>query len=237
MIKYQILIPAFNAGLTLPILLEQIEHLIEKPLSILVIDDGSTDNTEKRCTNGKAQIIKIEQNRGKGFALKYGIKQLLKDSQADHVLFMDADLQHPVSYIPYFLARAKEKGSVFIIGKRNKSIKNMPLHRIISNSITSFIISILSGQKIWDSQCGFRLIHKDVLKKLKMSADGFQLESEMLIRAAELNVKLDFIQIPTIYNAEKSYIGNFRDTYKFVLLIVKELLNRGPWSLIIKKKK
>jgi glycosyltransferase involved in cell wall biosynthesis len=237
MLKYQILIPAFNAANTLPILLEQIEHLVEKPLSILVIDDGSTDKTYEHCTNGRAKILKIEHNRGKGFALKYGIKYLINDSKAEYILFMDADLQHPVSSIPNFIARAEEKGSVFIIGKRNKSIKNMPLHRIISNSITSFIISILSGQKVWDSQCGFRLIHKDVLKKIKMSEDGFQFESEMLIRAAKKNVKLDFIQIPTIYNAEKSYIANFHDTYKFILLIVKELLKRGPWNLIIQKKK
>jgi hypothetical protein len=157
--------------------------------------------------------------------------------EADYVLFMDADLQHPVSSIPDFLALAKEKGSEFIIGKRNKSLNNMPLHRILSNFLTSFILSVLSGQKIWDSQCGFRLIHKDVLKKLKMSENGFQLESEMLIRAAEQNVSLDFIQIPTIYNSEKSNIGNFRDTYKFVSLIFKELVNRGIWNLKIKEKK
>lgn len=237
MSKYQILIPAYNASKTLPSLLKQIAQLEEMPELIVVVDDGSTDNTATKCLSTQAVFLHLDQNRGKGYALRYGIKYLLNDMEADYVLFMDADLQHPVSSVPDFLALAKEKGSKFIIGKRNKSLNNMPLHRIISNYLTSFILSVLSGQRIWDSQCGFRLIRKDVLKKLNMSEDGFQFESEMLLCAADQNIKFDYVQIPTIYDAEKSYIGNFRDTYKFVSLILKVLSTRYPWNLIIKKKK
>ena len=101
----------------------------------------------------------------------------------------------------------------------------MPAHRILSNSITSYILSKLTGQKIEDSQCGYRLIKRKVIEKMELGEDGYQLESEMLLKSAQNDVKIDFVPIPTIYNTEKSHMRNFSDTLKFIRLIVKHFLS------------
>ena len=106
----------------------------------------------------------------------------------------------------------------------------MPFSRVISNFITSFILSILTKQKILDSQCGFRLIHKNLLKELQLDKNDFQLESEMVLRASEKNIKIHFIPISTIYNTEKSHIRHIEVTFKFIFLIINEIKKR----LIIK---
>jgi glycosyltransferase involved in cell wall biosynthesis len=166
-----------------------------------------------------------QENRGKGRALKTGFKAFLDQSETDYILCIDADLQHPVASIPDFLKKA-ESGNSFIIGARERSLKSMPVHRILSNMITSYIISLITRQKIKDSQCGYRMIHRDVLNNLDLHENGYQLESEMLLKAAKNGVKIDFIPIPTIYNAEKSHMRNFRDTLKFIRLVFGFLLKR-----------
>jgi len=219
-ITYQILIPAYNAGNTISKLLGQINSISIKPQKIFIVDDGSDDDTADICREFDVEFLYHEMNRGKGRALKTGFNAFLNDNEADYALCMDADLQHPVSSIPDFLKKAGS-GSSFIVGSRDRSHKSMPAHRILSNTITSYILSKLTKQKIEDSQCGYRLIHRTVLEKFDLKEDGYQLESEMLLNAAQNGVKIEFIPIPTIYNTEQSYMRNFSDTIKFIKLILK----------------
>ncbi len=220
---YTLLIPAYNAGQTISKLLSQIDSIGEKPQKIIVVDDGSQDDTSTICQDHDVEILSHEKNKGKGRALKTGFEALLGQEDSDYLLCMDADLQHPVASIPDFLQKAGS-GSRFIIGSRDRSLKAMPPHRILSNTITSFILSIITGQRIEDSQCGYRMVHRDVINKLQLNEDGYQLESEMLLEAARNDIKIDFIPIPTIYNDEKSHMGNFSDTIKFIRLIFKYIL-------------
>ena len=231
MIDYQILIPAFNASDTLPQLLREINQLDYKPTEILVVDDGSCDDTASIAQQMNVKTLRLKANKVKGYALKKGWQHLINDPETDYILFIDADLQHPVTSIPKFLDHAYRHKCKFIIGKRDIAINKMPIHRILSNKITSFIISILTGQAIEDSQCGFRLIHKEVLKKIQLFENGFQLESEIILRAAEIPVQINFISIPTLYNGEKSNIGNFQDTFKFIKLVLKEIIRKAPCIL------
>ena len=133
--------------------------------------------------------------------------------------------RHPVSAIPTFLNKTEKKNTKFILGNRDNRIGCMPLHRIMSNTITSFLISIIIKQRIRDSQCGFRLIHRNVLEKLELTESGFQLESEMILQAAKNGIKIDHINIPTIYNGENSSINNWKDTLRFLRLIIRGLFN------------
>jgi glycosyltransferase involved in cell wall biosynthesis len=224
--KYEIIIPAYNAENTIRTLISQIRHLENPPVKIIVIDDGSKDGTAKIASQMGVEIIKQGINRGKGAALKIGFRHFMKHSPCDYLLCMDADLQHPVSSIPDFLNFIKKYDCKVLIGNRKKSLKLMPLHRILSNMLTSFIITILTKQKIKDSQCGYRLIHKDILRKIKLYENDFQLESEMILRVSENNVKIYFIDIPTIYNTHGSYINNIQVTLKFILLIGREIKKR-----------
>lgn len=226
MINYQILIPAYNASKTIGRLLSQISGLKEQPKHVIVVNDGSDDDTENIIAQTSAKVITLSENSGKGMALKYGFDYFLKKTNDEYLLCMDADLQHPVSSITNFIELVSLKNAKFVIGKRKKSLKIMPWHRILSNFITSGIISFLSNQHIHDSQCGFRMIHRDVLMDMNLNESGFQLESEMILKAAEKNIRIEFINIPTIYNSSGSHINNWKDTFQFVLLILRTINNK-----------
>ena len=229
MIRYDVLIPAYNAENTISELLTQLSGLKQIPENILVVDDGSEDKTAQICEQHQVRVIRNLKNQGKGDVLKVGIRAFLDDSPSEYLLCMDADLQHPVSSIPDFLTTARDKQAKFVLGVRQDRLKSMPSHRVLSNILTSQLISWFSGQKIQDSQCGFRLIHKDVLKKVHIREKGYQFESEMLLKTTRAGFTIDSVPIPTIYNDEKSYIANVSDTYRFTRLILKELKGRLGW--------
>jgi glycosyltransferase involved in cell wall biosynthesis len=231
MLTYHVLVPAYNAGGTLPILLGQLQNLHDKPEGVLIVDDGSTDATTDIAKQYNADVFRFPQNRGKGRALRQGFTMLLENRNADYIICLDADLQHPVSMIPDFIRTAENKKSRFIIGYRSRSIKLMPWPRILSNFITSRILSFLTGQNIKDSQCGFRLISKEVLKETPLQENGFQLESEMLLRLASRRIRIDQIPVPTIYTRGNSHIHHVQDTIKFISLIIKEIGHRVWYSL------
>ena len=204
MIKYDVLIPAYNAEKTISEVISQLLSLDTPPEIIIVIDDGSEDKTAQICEGHNVRLIRNVENRGKGYVLKIGFKAFLEDGLSEYLLCLDSDLQHPVFSIPDFLKIAEQKNSKFVIGVRKDRLKCMPAHRVLSNVLTSYIISWFSGQEIKDSQCGFRLIHRDVLKKIKLVENGYQLESEMLLESAKEGFLIDWVSIPTIYNDEKS---------------------------------
>jgi len=225
MIPYEILIPAYNASGTLPILLEKIQHLNHPPEAIRIVDDGSGDQTAEIVKNFPLiSIIQNNKNYGKGHSLKQGFRQFLIQGRTGYVLCMDADLQHPPEWIEKFLNVAEEKDSSIVIGWRRRQIFTMPVMRILSNGITSFILTLITGQKIKDSQCGFRLIRRGVLEKIELHENGFQLETEFILKAAQNNFTFDFVEIPTIYNGSHSYIRHLGDTLTFVKLIIKRVL-------------
>ncbi len=225
--KYIILIPAFNAENTLPELLGQIRKSPVMPEKIVVIDDGSTDQTAEIAACDRHTAVKsLSVNRGKGEALKQGFKLISQQYDTDYILCMDADLQHPVSSLEDFLRRAESTDSKFIIGNRSKKPGLMPLHRVLSNTITSWLISGLCGQKIKDSQCGYRLIHRDVLDGMPLQENGFQLESEMIIHAARKGYQIGFVDIPTLYHKNSSNISNLKDTIRFIRLVLREFIRR-----------
>ena len=227
MIGYDILIPAYNAELTLPMLIDQIRQLSLQPQNIFLVDDCSNDFTAKIAEKFKCLVTINLRNTGKGYTLRKGYELFLRESKAPYLVCVDADLQHPVDKIPDFLKLIQMENVDIVIGNRDKSLKNMPLSRVISNRITSFIISIMTGKKILDSQCGFRAIKREVLENIKLKENGFQMESEFIFRANDLNYKIQFVNIPTIYGGQTSYIHHFKDTVKFIKLIIRELLGKN----------
>lgn len=223
--SFAILIPVYNAGASLPILLAELKDLdgASKPEAIIIIDDGSKDNTVEMIKDGGIDLYKTGKNTGKGFALRTGFDVFLKKYQSEYILCMDADLQHPSKSIPDFIMKAATYNNLVEIGFRDLDIKKMPVARFLSNKITSFLLSLICNQRLEDSQCGYRLIHRSVLKDMELVEDGFQLESEFLIRCSEKNIKIDFIPIPTVYNQHGSNIRHFYDSLKFLKFIIKEV--------------
>jgi len=220
--SFNILIPAYNASLSITEVINQLFNLDIHPTQIIVVNDGSTDETSSIANELNVNVVDFQKNHGKGAALLKGFEYFLQKSNTEYLICMDADLQHPVKSIPDFL----KSNSKFVIGNREKSFKTMPFHRILSNVITSKILSFVTRQKILDSQCGFRMIHRDVISKLELNEKGFQLESEMIVEVAKMGVNIGFVDIPTIYNQNSSSINNVKDTLKFIRYIIKEIFSR-----------
>jgi len=209
--KILALIPAYNEE-------ERIGKVVNKTLKycdVIVIDDGSMDDTGKRAEEKGAFVIKHEKNRGKGDALITGFNYALKNNY-DIIITLDADGQHDPSEIPNFLKKIDKYD--IIIGARD--FKEMPFPRRISNTITTFLLSLRTHQSIGDSQSGYRLIKTDVLRGLDFKTERFILESELLVRA---KCRIGNVRIKTIYAGEKSHINNLRDTIKFIKFLIQSL--------------
>ncbi|NWG27781.1 MAG: glycosyltransferase family 2 protein [Ignavibacteriaceae bacterium] len=192
-------IPFFNEKKTLNLVLDETLKYVN---FVFAVNDGSTDDSypdERKKLNVK--FIDLEKNYGKGKALKIGFESAVS-SGFESVVTLDADLQHDPKYIPELIKGLNSFD--IVIGNRLKNLKEMPLPRKISNKITSFLLTLKTGQEILDSQCGFRAIRTNVLREIKIKYSGFEAESEILIKAAKKGYKIGFVDIPTIYGDEKS---------------------------------
>jgi len=213
-----VVVPAYNEEKNLKMLLEQ---LTKKPLSILVVDDGSKDETFKIAKANSTHVLRNDKNLGKGFSLKRGIKFLFENKDFDYIITMDADNQHSPSDIDSFLKEAVN-GEAFVIGNRMNKPLNMPQIRVLTNKFMSWLISKIIKRHVPDTQCGFRLIRKDVLKKIYIETHKFEIESEILIKAAKSNFPIKSIPIKSIYlKNQVSKIHPFLDTIRFIRFILK----------------
>ena len=212
--KVAAVIPFYNESRTIN---EVIKKTSKHVHFIFAVDDGSTDNSVEQITSiEKVQIVTVRENRGKGFALRTGMNAAL-NAGYNKIVTLDADLQHNPDEIPLFLDGLKNYH--IVIGNRLNNLKGMPLHRRMSNKITSKLLSIKTGQGIIDSQCGFRAYRSEILKNIQTVKNGYEAESEILIIAAKKNYKIGFVDIATIYGTERSKMNGFKATFDFVKLL------------------
>jgi glycosyltransferase involved in cell wall biosynthesis len=190
--------------------------------SIIVVDDGSTDSTGRIAREFGARVIQHGVNRGKGAALRSGFEYVLQRPQWNSVITLDADLQHDPDEIPKFVARSKQGNVDIIVGNRRRAGSGMPFHRLMSNTITSMLVGARAGLVMKDSQSGFRWISRKVLSTVSIESDGFEAETEFLIKAARKSFTIDFVPIATIYGKETSHMTHWQTTRRFLQVLMKE---------------
>jgi glycosyltransferase involved in cell wall biosynthesis len=217
--KICVIIPTYNEANAIANLVRKIK---QQELEVVVVDDGSYDNTFRIAEDSGATVLHNPNNEGKGASLIKGFCYA-SGKDFDAVITMDGDGQHLPSEIPYFIRLAKYSNSGIFIGNRMLKRKDMPLIRILTNKLMSWFISSLAKQKIPDTQCGFRLIKKEVLKKIDLRTRKYETESEIIIQAARLGFKIESVLIKTIYKGEKSQINPIIDTMRFIKFILREL--------------
>ena len=187
--------------------------------NVLVVDDGSNDKTAERAREAGAEVIVHPQNRGKGEAIKTGLRHFL-NRQFDWVFILDADGQHRPEEIDRFLTAAVSAAEPkLILGNRMNDVSSMPLVRRIVNRYMSKKISRVCRQDIPDTQCGFRMLHRQLIPDLLEGADRFEYESEMLIIASRKGFRIEAVSISTVYSDEVSSIHPVRDTLRFFKLM------------------
>lgn len=215
-----VIIPTYNESKEIACL---IIRVIKLGLEVVIIDDGSKDDTASLAAAAGARVLRNESNSGKGASLIRGYNYAVEHG-FDAVISMDGDGQHSADDIGLFIRKAETSQSALIVGNRMAMTKGMPLLRILTNRFISKLISLITKQNIPDTQCGFRLIKKEVLRRIDFSTSKYETESEILIKAARLGFRIESIPVKTIYSGQLSRINPFVDTIRFFRLIILEFL-------------
>ncbi|MFH1758888.1 MAG: glycosyltransferase family 2 protein, partial [Pseudomonadota bacterium] len=154
------LIPAFNAESSLGEVIDRTKKFVQH---VIVVNDGSTDQTGEVARSHGVELITIPSNRGKGYALRLGFAHALSNG-CDAILTLDADGQHDPADIPNFLSAHDQDSGAILIGSRMAQADRFPRQRYYSNRTAVFFISKALGQHLEDTQCGFRLYPSRVLR-------------------------------------------------------------------------
>ena len=210
-----VIIPAFNEEKHIGDVVRRTRAKLDH---VLVVDDGSSDKTASEARTAGADVISHPQNRGKGEAIKTGLRHWL-DRQSTWVFILDADAQHRPEEIDQFLNAASASEARLFVGNRMNDLSKMPLLRRMVNRYMSNKISRACEQDIPDTQCGFRMIHQQVIPELLVGAERFDYETEMLIIASRKGFLVQSIPITTVYCDEVSSIHPMRDTLRFFKLM------------------
>ncbi|NTV29424.1 MAG: glycosyltransferase family 2 protein [Candidatus Omnitrophica bacterium] len=217
-----ILIPAHNEARNIARLVTQLRA---KSLDVVVVDDGSADDTTRLAREAGAEVLVNVKNQGKGASLQRGFAHI-SSLPYDALITMDGDGQHAIDDVDVFL-KLLSAGQVDIIcGNRMVDHKGMPFVRLATNRIMSWLVSAICHQRIDDTQCGYRLIRTAVLRNITLSSAAFEIDSEVLIKAARKGYRIGSVPVKTIYAGEKSRIHPVRDTVRFLIYIVRELTSR-----------
>ena len=210
------LIPGYQEGPRIgPVVAAAARHL-----PVVVVDDGSTDDTGARAADAGATVIRQVPNQGKGAALREGFRHVLA-AGAEAVVTLDADGQHDPAEIPRFL-EAFEAIETFAAGRPElvigqRDFRLMPIVRRLSNTVGGLVFSAAVGQRIPDNQSGYRLIGRPLMTALlESSEDGFAFEVEMIARCIALDLPIAWVPIATIYAGEPSHIRPVRHFTSFL---------------------
>ena len=213
--KTVVLIPAYREAQQIGDVVRRVRQQLD---AVLVIDDGSPDETADLARQAGAEVIVHSQNAGKGAAIKTGFR-LLMERGVDYVLILDGDGQHLPEEIGRFLSVAADGQWGMLVGNRMHSTNGMPLLRKLTNHFMSWMISRYCKQPIPDSQCGFRMIHRDVIPHLFCESNAYDYETEMLLIASREGHRIGSVPITTVYGDEQSKIHPLRDGVRFLKLL------------------
>jgi glycosyltransferase involved in cell wall biosynthesis len=177
--RFLVLIPALNAERSIG---DVVRGCRSQSPTVAVVDDGSGDRTGEIAREAGAVVLRHDVNRGKGAALKTGFAYAL-DNGYDGVITLDADGQHLPSEIPKLIEARESSGADLIIGGRAHLFEHMLPRRRAANRFSAWSIARAAGTEVTDSQSGFRFYSAALLRSVKLRSDGFDMESEVIVRA------------------------------------------------------
>ena len=191
-----IILPAYSEGNIIKKVIKDIKK--EGYLNIIVVDDGSNDNTYEQAKSTGIITITHPINRGKGAATQTGI-DAAKLLNADIIVTMDSDGQHNPKDIKKLIQPILDGKADVVIGSRMINNKDMPKSRIVMNKIANIVTYIFFGIMVTDSQSGFRAYNKKAYTSVYTYMDRYEFESEMLGQIKSANLKVKEVPIKVIY--------------------------------------
>ncbi len=228
--KVVAVIPAYNEAATIRALAEAV---LAQGLELIVVDDGSRDDTAEQLSDLPLQLIRHPDNQGKAASLRRGMDSALA-AGADGVLTLDGDGQHRPGEIPGMLELFARNPECLIIGARLLNREQAPRARRFANSFADFWISWAAGRRFQDSQSGFRLYPAHILRQVHIDHDkrhGFVFESEFLIEAARRGCEFKTLAIASHYpeQARASHFRPVADISLIVVMVAGKLFRRGMY--------
>lgn len=231
-----LVIPVFNNGNTIGKVIADVKRFAD---TIWVVNDGSTDSTaEVLAKTDGIRVITIPTNRGKGNALKTALK-LAAEEGYSYVLTMDADGQHYADDIPVFLDEIQRNPDSLLIGARNLVSENMPSRNTFANRFSNFWFRVETGNRLSDTQSGFRLYPVKALQGIRMITSRYEFEVEIIVRAAWRGIKVANVPIKVYYAPEGERVSHFRPFRDFfrisvlnTFLVIWAVLWYYPWRFL-----
>jgi glycosyltransferase involved in cell wall biosynthesis len=215
-IKAAALVPAYNEAKTIAEVVGGVRPFVAQ---VLVVDDGSTDTTADEARRAGASVIAHPANRGKGHAVRTGLAHLLA-GDLTHVILMDGDMQHLPDETPRLLEAARATEADVVIGERSFDRAGMPASRYHANRIGSRALSWFVGVPVPDTQCGFRVFRVEALRRMRLSASGYEVETEMLVKLRRLGGRIATVPVTAVYGGQRSKLRPIRDTTRTCFLAV-----------------
>lgn len=206
---FVVLVPAYNEARFIRDVVARALHYAP----VVVIDDGSTDETGAAAALAGAKVIAHAVNRGKGKALSTGFAYAVQ-RRVVAAITLDADGQHDPDEIPKFVAAFEAGLGDIIIGQRD--FAQMPARNRFGNRTGTFLLSLAMGQPIPDNQSGYRLLSRPVLEAIRTEATRFEAEVELLLRAQLAGYRIAWVPIKTIYNDKVSHFRPLHDSWLFL---------------------
>jgi glycosyltransferase involved in cell wall biosynthesis len=209
-------IPAYNEGRTVASVVEGVRRVVDR---VIVVDDGSSDDTANRARAAGAEVIAHAANAGKGAAVRTGLARVIEENYT-HVLLLDADMQHLPEEAGSLLAQAEQGGADVVVGERRFDRGRMPAARYHANRLGSRALSWFVGVPIQDTQCGFRVFRVDAIRTLELTASGYEIETEMLIKVRRRGGRVAAVPITAVYSDQRSKLRPIPDTTRTCFLAV-----------------
>jgi len=223
-----VVIPVFNEEVTIGNVVTRTKKTLEQlgvSYEILVVDDGSDDRSADIAQELKAHVLR-DPHQGKGFALRSGFRQ----AKGELVVTLDADGSHQPEEIPLVLRYIRENKADFVVGSRffNSEANKTKIPKVnrTGNKMFNYLIGYLTGVKISDSQSGFRAIRSSLIKKMKLSSHGYEVESEMLVKALRMGARV--AETPISFDQRtvgKSKLDPIRDGVRILYAIIASYLS------------
>ncbi|MBF0119101.1 MAG: DUF2062 domain-containing protein [Desulfobacterales bacterium] len=215
-----IVIPVYNHGKTLRRVVTESLKIHNK---IIVVDDGSTDNLKDSLSGLDVKLVRHDKNLGKGAAILTGAKEAKKMGYT-HIVTIDADGQHDPNDFNKFIPLIFENQLSIIVGIRNFEMTDTPSSSYFGRSFSNFWFRVQTGQKICDSQSGFRAYPIDVLEQLKLTEKHYSFEVEVLVKALWAGITIKEVNISVYYPPKELRVSHFKkikDNYRIARINTK----------------
>jgi len=217
-------IPAYNEARYIgSVVLQARQHADE----VLVVDDGSTDETAKIATLAGATVVRFDDNRGKGAAIQEILAQA-REKRPRALVLLDADAQHDPADIPTLIRPVEAEGIDLVVGSRESQRQKTPRYRRLGQRVLLRATRLLSRHDISDSESGFRALSHRATESLRLRERGFAVEAEMLTQAAHKGLKISEVPISNIYTGDGSTLHPVRHGVGVLTRIMNMISRKKP---------